>query len=299
MEPYINSLICNRKVYVPVLDVEADANAIASYQAAMPGYEVIGTGGANLWWPFFALHCHTMGIADAQMLHIEHTPVLDRPAASEGFSITAKIIAHSQTVFVEGTPVVLWRALADANDLQWDEETSASWNSVAMTRRPELGDHQYLAYISAQPVGTAIQYYLWAQNGSGRDETHPYIGAAQARTFTVTTLGADVSAVSAQRGGTIKIAMNAGGDNAQQSYHLRCSIDADSETPESPTATLPETTEFSGFAGVLDDSGTGTAQMTIPGALTSDWVGRSLCLSLTSDDQQDTVLETVCIDILE
>lgn len=303
-EPYVNSPIVNHRVYVPTCTdrPEANADAIASYEAAMPGYEVIGIskifGGIDSWLPDWALHCDTMGIPDEQMLYIEHTPVLDRPSTSEGFPIVAKIIAHSQTEFVEGTPIVLWRTLADVNEVPSGEKNSAAWSTAAMARQSGLGEHQFLAYIPAQPVGTVIQYYLRAQDGSGRDETHPYIGAAQAHTFTVTTLGANVSAVSARRGGTIAIYMNAGIDNARRSYHLAYSIAADSP-PEGPTATLPETTELIGFDGVLDDSGIGTAQITIPGPLTSDWVGRVLCLSLALDDQEDGMLDTVCIGILE
>jgi hypothetical protein len=295
-EPYINSVIFNRKVFVPILDVEADARAIASYEAAMPGYEVIGVGGANMWQPFFALHCHTMGLADAQMLYIEHTPVLDRPSTSEGLPIDAKIVAHSQREFVQGTPAVRWRARADGNKARLASEP---WNTVAMAREPKLGDDRYLAYIPAQPVGTVVQYYLRARDASGRDETHPYIGEAQAHTFTVRRLGANVSAVSARRGGTIQLYVNVGVGNARRAYRLTYSPDADSEAPESESATLPETTVLSGFDGTLDEFGIASARMTISEPLSSDWVGRSLLFSLELDDQQDATPETVRVLVLE
>ena len=298
-EPYINSLICNGKVYVPKLDVPADANAVASYAAAMPGYEVISVGHAGVWFPFFALHCDTMGIPDEQMLYIEHTPVLDRPSAADGLPIGAKIVAHSRTAFVEGTPVVLWRTLADANEPRPAPETAAPWNAVAMIRHPESGDHQYLAYIPTQPVGTVVQYYLRARDASGRDETHPYIGAPQAHVFTVTRLGANISAVSAQRGGAAEIYINAGAENAGRSYHLAYALDADSQGAVSPGATLPATTVFTGFDGTLDDAGIGTARMTIEGPLSSDRVGTSVHLSLELDGQVDAVPETIRIQILD
>lgn len=297
-EPYINSLILNRKVFVPMLDVAADADAIASYEAAMPGYEVIGIGG--VWWdPFFALHCHTMNVPDEQMLYIEHTPLLDRPPTSEGFPIGAKIVALSQTEFVEGTPMVVWRALEDANELQLDNDVAASWQTDSMVRVPELGDHQCLAYIPPQPVGTVIQYYLRAQDASGRDETHPYIGEPQAHTFTVAGLGASASAVSAQRGGTIEIYMNAGADNAGLDYSLSYSVCADPEEAEDQNEILPDTTVFTGFSGLLDEFGTATGRMTIAEPLPVDWVGRSLCLSVELDRASNTSLNTVRIQILD
>ncbi len=304
-EPYINSLIVNRRIFVPIMDRDADANALASYEAAMPGYEVIGITNPipgppwSFWAPFIALHCITMGIPDEQMLYIQHVPLLDRPPAAQGFPIAAKIVAHSRTEFVDNTPAVRWRALTDANEPQPETESSTAWNTEPMARAPELGDHQYLAYIPAQPVGTVIQYYLRATDASGRDETHPLIGVPQAHTFTVTTLGTNVSAVSVQRGGTIEIYMNAGLDNAQQSYHLAYTLCADPNLPDGPQVALPDTTVLAGFDGTLDEFGAGTASMTLSGPLTSDCVGRPLRFSVELADQQSTVPDTACVQILE
>lgn len=300
-EPYINSLIVNRRVFVPIVDSQADADALASYEAAMPGYEVIGVRncfeGTNdtAWSPGIALHCMTMGIADEQMLYIEHIPLLDRPPASQGFPVIANIVAHSETEFVEGTPVVLWRTAADASKAQPPE----SWNSLPMSRQPDSKDHEYLAHIPAQPAGTIIQYYVRAKDASGRDETHPYIGEAQAHTFTVTTLGANVSAVSAQRGGTIEVYMNAGLDNARRSYHLAYSLSADTELTGNLPVALPDTTVCAEFDGQLDDCGISAAQMTISGPLSSDWVGITIRLSLELLDQQNAVWDRVSVQILE
>ncbi|MDZ4120993.1 MAG: agmatine deiminase family protein, partial [Candidatus Cloacimonadaceae bacterium] len=67
---YTNSLILNRKVYVPLFGIAADAAALQTYMDAMPGYEVLGFTGA--WYYYDALHCRTMGIADGEMLKIDH-----------------------------------------------------------------------------------------------------------------------------------------------------------------------------------------------------------------------------------
>jgi hypothetical protein len=266
----------------------------------MPGYKVIGVGGEHMWQPFFALHCHTMGIPDAQMLYIEHTPVLDRPPTSDGFPIDATIVAHSQKEFVEGTPVVVWRARADVNGVASElDEGWSSWNTVAMARRGDSREHRYLAHIPAQPVGTVIQYYLRARDASGRDETHPYIGAAQAHTFKVTRLGASISAVSAQRGAAAAIYINAGVANARQPYRLKYSLATDSEAFERPDATLPETAVFTDFDGVLDDFGIATAEMTIAEPLENDWVGTSIDVSLQIADRPEAVPDTVRIRILD
>ncbi|MCD4746977.1 MAG: agmatine deiminase family protein, partial [Bacteroidales bacterium] len=44
-QPYTNSLILNNKVLVPIMGCEWDDDALASYEEAMPGYEVLGLTG--------------------------------------------------------------------------------------------------------------------------------------------------------------------------------------------------------------------------------------------------------------
>ncbi len=296
-EPYINSLIVNRRVFVPILNHAAtDAAALASYRAAMPGYEVIGIPNVIVknisgWTSWSALHCDTMGIADEQMLYLQHVPLLDRPPDAHGFPITAQIVAHSGKEFVEDTPVVLWRASTQADQA----ESWGTWNTTALSPAPALGKDRYLAYIPCQTVGTAMQYYLQAKDASGRNEKHPYIGEPQAHTFRVTALGANVSAVSAQRGGTIEIYMNAGAANAGQMYRLTYSVAADSQT----TDTLPDTTVCTGFTGTLDSSGIGAARMTIAGPLTSTWVGAVMSFSLELGSEPNVTPDTVRVQILD
>ena len=76
-EPYSNCLILNNKVLLPITGSSWDDDAIASYQAAMPGYEIIGfyDDGFNYWESTDALHCRTRGIPDLGMLYIKHIPV--------------------------------------------------------------------------------------------------------------------------------------------------------------------------------------------------------------------------------
>ncbi|MDP3445930.1 MAG: agmatine deiminase family protein, partial [Ignavibacteria bacterium] len=56
--PYTNSLILNNKVFVPTTGNALDNAAIAVYQQAMPGYEIIGIQSTN-WVNTDALHCRT------------------------------------------------------------------------------------------------------------------------------------------------------------------------------------------------------------------------------------------------
>ncbi|MCJ7571867.1 MAG: hypothetical protein MUO82_08335, partial [Candidatus Thermoplasmatota archaeon] len=44
----------------------------------------------------------------------------------------------------------------------------------------------YGGYIPSHPCGETIYYYINAQDASGRNENHPYMGASDPHSFTVT-----------------------------------------------------------------------------------------------------------------
>jgi len=89
-QPYTNSLILNNKVLVPITGSGYDAQAIASYEAAMPGYEVLGFTGS--WQSTDALHCRTMGVTDQGMLYIYHVPLADTISTSDEINIATSIL---------------------------------------------------------------------------------------------------------------------------------------------------------------------------------------------------------------
>jgi agmatine deiminase len=166
-EPYTNSLILNNKVLVPIMGDQWDDDAIASYQAAMPGYEVLGFTGS--WQSTDALHCRVMGITDRYMLYIEHTPLSGNQTSSNGFDIVAKIYPYSGEPLIASSTGVYWKA------------GNGSWQFIQM--QPQ-GNDFYHAVIPSQADGTTLSYYIHAEDGSGRAENHPYIGAVGAHTFT-------------------------------------------------------------------------------------------------------------------
>lgn len=171
-QPYTNSLILNDKVLVPITGSQWDDDAILSYQQAMPGYEVLGFTGS--WASTDALHCRAMGITDRYMLYIEHTPLFGDQASESGYDIQAKIYPYSQQNLVASATGVYWRINND------------SWNFIQMQ---SLGNDYYHAVIPPQVNGTIVSYYIHAEDGSGRAENHPYIGAPDAHFFTA--IGAD------------------------------------------------------------------------------------------------------------
>lgn len=167
-EPYTNSLILNKKVLVPIEGGDQwDDDAIASYQNAMPGYEVLGFTGS--WVSSDALHCRVMGITDRYMLYIQHIPLSGDQTSQTGFDIQAKIYPYSGQSLITASTGVYWRA----ND--------QGWNFIPMQ---PLGRDMYHAVIPPQQNGTVVSYYIHAEDASGRAENHPYIGEPNAYTFT-------------------------------------------------------------------------------------------------------------------
>ncbi len=59
---YINSLIANKKVYVPVYGFTTDAAVLAQYEQLMPGYEIIGFDCNNIISANGAIHCIAMKV---------------------------------------------------------------------------------------------------------------------------------------------------------------------------------------------------------------------------------------------
>ncbi len=166
-EPYINCLILNDKVLVPITGSQWDDDAIDSYENAMPGYEVLGFTGS--WQSTDALHCRAKGIVDRYMLYIEHTPLSGDHYEIDGYNISAKIFPYS------GEELIL-----ESTGVYWKVE-GGSWNFNEME---PLGNNMYFSLIPSQENGTIIYYYIHAEDGSGIIENHPYIGEPWAHAFT-------------------------------------------------------------------------------------------------------------------
>jgi len=173
--PAINFIIVNNKVFVPLDRSGYDAGVLATFRNAMPGYEIIGiydiTPNPSA---LGSLHCQTWTIPDSKMLYIEHLPLTDSEATENGFFVKARVIPYSKQDITRN-PRIYWKA------------GNGNWNSVSMQGQ---GNYNYQAYIPGQPSGTPINYYINAEDHSGRNENHPYIGEADPHSFT--SLGMDI-----------------------------------------------------------------------------------------------------------
>ncbi len=297
-QPYVNSLILNDKVLVPTTGSSWDDDAIASYETAMPGYEVLGFSGS--WYTTDALHCRAMGITDRYMLSIDHTPLPDGAPTDDGFLVEAEVSPYSGEPLVGGTPAVYWIA-----DSTWDGVTMES-----------IGGNMYRAYIPPYPHGTTIHYFVHAEDSSGRSENHPYIGPLDAHSFTVfdPIITASAATLSAKDGGTISFSFNGGHENARRNYVLLASVSGTEPGYLLPGghATLPlnwdkltslvaanlNSPVLSDFQGTLDERGRGRAQLNI-GPMEKKAVGLKIHFALALYDPWDFVSGPVAVEIID
>jgi agmatine deiminase len=166
-QPYTNSLILNDRVYVPITNSNWDDEAIATYEEAMPGYEVLGFYSSS-WESTDALHCRTKGIADQGMLYIKHIPLQGEQPANVELEISAEIIAYSDEALYSDSLLVYYK-------LNEDE-----YSSVPLIL---LQETTYNAQIPAATHQDSISYYIYAADESGRNASHPFIGSPDPHVF--------------------------------------------------------------------------------------------------------------------
>ncbi len=172
-QPYTNSLILNKSVYVPTVIGTGSSNnaaAIAVYQSAMPGYNVVSVP-YSTWESTDALHCRTHEVADKNMLYIKHYPTLNAQNNLSQFPISAQIYALS------GNTVI-----ADSVWLRYSVN-NGSWQQIAMSHP---SGNQWTANIPGQAPGDTIRYYIHASDQSPKSVTHPLIGAPDPHKFYIT-----------------------------------------------------------------------------------------------------------------
>ena len=161
---YTNSIILNDKVYVPLYSIDEDAAAITTYEAAMPGYEVLGFTGA--WLSDDAIHCRSIGIHDGQMLVIDTDPIQDFTDNNGDYTVTVFADDKSETGLVAGSPALYWRLAGET-----------SFNTVVML--PDVDADIYTGDISKQADLVDVEYYIYAEDNGGQSGVRPF-GAPEA-----------------------------------------------------------------------------------------------------------------------
>jgi agmatine deiminase len=157
---YTNSIIVNKKVYVPLFGISTDQSALETFRKAMPGYTVTGYTHNGQWYYYDALHCRTMGIFDRYMLRIVHRSLDSVINAPSDIPVGATIDDRSEKGLIMDKCLVYWR-----------KKGSTTWESVPFAKAAGLDS--MIASIPNQASGTGMEYYLQAADSSGRTGTLP------------------------------------------------------------------------------------------------------------------------------
>lgn len=155
---YTNSVILNGKVFVPTFGISTDAAALATYEAAMPGYEVLGYEGS--WLTDDAIHCRSMGVHDRFMLIVDTNPIQDRESNLQEYRVSTFIDDRSEAGLVGDSLLVFWRL---------EGETLFNPLMLSGTIYPD----SFETYIPGQTDYSEIEYYILAKDNMGRRETRP------------------------------------------------------------------------------------------------------------------------------
>ena len=181
LAPYTNSLILNNKVYVPLGENDSyNEAALAVYEEAMPGYEIIGVESPSStevddgyqsreWLNTDAIHCRVRGIMDFNMMFVDHRNVIhgEDIAYQDYYTVSADLIAYS------GAAVTTAQLVYRVNE--------GEWNYVNMTNTD--GD-TYTANIPGV-YDASIEYYITATDANGNTGSQPMMGAYDPHGFSI------------------------------------------------------------------------------------------------------------------
>ncbi len=170
-QPYTNSLILNKRVFVPTMSSSYDAAALQAYQSAMPGYEIIGVTGAGStpWESTDALHCRAHEVPDQDMLEIKHLPYHGEYGAYPLYGFSAEIMPHSGQALIADSVYVAYKV------------NQGAWQTAVMSYST---GNEYGTTLSGFAPGDTIRYYIHAADQSGRGASHPVFAALDPHIFT-------------------------------------------------------------------------------------------------------------------
>jgi len=174
LAPYTNSLILNKTVYVPMgSNTTYNNDAIAVYQEAMPGYEIVGVNGGSAGWENTdALHCRTRGVMDFHMLFVDHRNVIfGEQEWQDSIPVVSKFIAYSGANLKQDSLLVYYSI--DGGAYQTAHMTA--------TGNPD----EYVGYIKGYQGESEINYYVFGADESGHRYTQPVFADLDPHHFTM------------------------------------------------------------------------------------------------------------------
>ena len=149
---YTNALFVNNSILVPTYQPLYDEPALAIWEEAMPGYNIVGINCNDIIGSNGAIHCITKEVGVDQPLWISTNRVVEACAGNIDIIASIKHVSGISTA-----------------TLYYKSELSASYQSVEMNT---IDDDEWLGTISSTAEGK-VYYYLEATAGNGKTITRP------------------------------------------------------------------------------------------------------------------------------
>jgi len=157
---YLNSLMVDNKVLVPLWGEPEDDTALFIYSQVLPNHQIVGIDCSAMAGSGGAVHCIAMQAPSRQFIHIKHYPLPDSTNDTlNPYRVRAQVISSS-TLTAEST-LVFYKT----NNAPTFTATPLSAVSGS------LG--VYAGYIPAQSPGDTVYYYLYAKNTDNIRRTSP------------------------------------------------------------------------------------------------------------------------------
>lgn len=184
---YTNSLILNKKIYVPLFGIPQDEIALKRWEEVMPGYEVHGfefkldeepiisnemkRHYRTIGWNFGdALHCRTRAVWNPDMLYISVKRLDEKVKLSDSYTIETTIIDYSK------------KGVTQAN-LYWRVKGDAEWSKIQLGGKE--GGNGYSVGLKGLKSGQTIEYFIAAESKSGQIENMPRTAPEGVYSFTI------------------------------------------------------------------------------------------------------------------
>ncbi len=164
---YTNSLIINDLVLVPIYwNASLNAEAIAIYEEAMPGYEIVGINMESVIGASGAIHCISREIAAEDPIFISHASILEA-YCNEPIEVEAEIDNAA--------------GIAEAS-VFWSNDGGENYQQEIMAYE----DGVYFADIPEQSCQAEISYYISATNDNNKTINKPLVAPDGTYAFDIT-----------------------------------------------------------------------------------------------------------------
>jgi agmatine/peptidylarginine deiminase len=181
-KPYMNSLVSNQRVYVPICFHPDDAIALAIFQEAFPGYEIVGVDHYGTGHGGLSVHCSTRNFHKREVLRIYPYPPGDTEDTLYGYSVHAEVIPPDGTQIATGYPLVYW---TDTGGAPFHEivMTPTPLHEIVMTPTPLPNTYETL--LPAKPLGTTLSFYIEAKTDTNITAVYPLVAPGGLMEFKV------------------------------------------------------------------------------------------------------------------